>query len=153
MAKFYQRARRRAFQALFEAEFGRVSALHALQRAAGSANLPRADVAYAEALVIGVARERAQLDQIVTDTAPIWPVDQISIVDRTVLRIALYELLFNNAAVPPGAVINEAIELAKAFGSEASRRFVNGVLGTVSRERLGTPAGRRAETEEPGGPV
>jgi N utilization substance protein B len=170
MAKLYRQGRRRAFQALFEAEFERTNARAALQR--GSAEkLSPAELAYAETIVDGVGDHREEIDMIVQEVAPAFPISQIAIVDRTVLRIALYELLFNNAAVPVRAVINDAVELAKTFGSDASRRFVNGVLGTVSRERLPTQpdgpnqpdgptpeanqqevlAGTPAETEDPSG--
>jgi N utilization substance protein B len=73
---------------------------------------------------------------VVGDLAPEWPIDQIAAVDRNVLRIAVYELLFE-AEIPPKVAINEAVELAKMFGSESSPRFVNGVLGSlVSRDRV-----------------
>jgi len=81
----------------------------------------------------------SQIDQIIEKSAPEWPLDQIAIVDRNVLRIGLFELLFGNREeVPPKVAINEAIELAKTFGGESSGRFVNGVLGTVYRE-IGEP--------------
>ncbi len=80
-----------------------------------------------------------QIDQIIEKSAPEWPLDQIAIIDRNVLRIGLFELLFGNREeVPPKVAINEAIELAKTFGGESSGRFVNGVLGTVYRE-IGEP--------------
>jgi transcription antitermination protein NusB len=78
-----------------------------------------------------------KIDDIIKIAAPEWPVDQIAIVDRNILRIGLYELLFGNKdEVPPKVAINEAIELAKSFGGESSGRFVNGVLGTVYRELI-----------------
>ncbi len=90
-------------------------------------------------LVQGVVENLDKLDQIIEKSAPEWPIEQITIVDRNVLRIGLYELLFGNAGeVPPKVAINEAIELAKTFGGESSGRFINGVLGTVYRE-LGKP--------------
>ena len=80
-----------------------------------------------------------QIDQIIEKSAPEWPLDQIAIIDRNVLRIGLFELLFGNREeVPPKVAINEAIELAKTFGGESSGRFVNGVLGTVYLE-IGEP--------------
>jgi len=78
-----------------------------------------------------------EIDDIIKIAAPEWPVDQIAIVDRNILRIGLYELVFGNKEeVPPKVAINEAIELAKSFGGESSGRFVNGVLGTVFREMV-----------------
>ncbi|MCZ6545002.1 MAG: transcription antitermination factor NusB [Chloroflexi bacterium] len=154
MARLYRRGRVRAFQALFEAEFERVGAEVALEREGGQ-RLSAAEREHAERLVAGVQARREELDAIIREVAPAFPVPQLAVVDRTVLRIALYELLFNNAAVPVAAVINDAVELAKTFGSDSSRRFVNGVLGTVSRARLPAPEealiGSAEETEEPSG--
>lgn len=86
-------------------------------------------------IVNGVRDHLPQIDKIIEKAAPEWPVDQITIVDRNVLRIGLYELLYENKEeVPPKVAINEAIELAKTFGGESSGRFINGVLGTVFKE-------------------
>jgi N utilization substance protein B len=92
------------------------------------------DVAFIEQLVKGVSKQAAQLDSALQPVAPEWPIDQIARMDRIVLRIGLYELQ-NEADVPPKVVINEAVELAKAFGGDNSSKFVNGVLGTLLRER------------------
>jgi len=86
-------------------------------------------------LVTGVVLYLKEIDEIIKKAAPQWPIDQISIVDRNVLRIGIYELLYSEKeAVPPKVAINEAIELAKGFGGENSGKFVNGVLGTVYKE-------------------
>jgi transcription antitermination protein NusB len=86
-------------------------------------------------LINGVKEKLEFIDQIIIKTAPEWPLGQINILDRNILRIGIYELLFGNQeSVPPKVAINEAIELAKNFGGESSRKFVNGVLGTVYRE-------------------
>lgn len=91
------------------------------------------------ALVKGTLEHRGEIDPIIVRAAPQWPLDQIAMVDRNVLRLGLYELLFaDRAAVPPKVAINEAIELAKSFGGESSGRFINGVLGTVYKE-MGEP--------------
>ena len=90
-------------------------------------------------LVNGVIEHITELDKIIEKAAPQWPLEQIAIVDRNVLRLGLYELLFGKRdEVPPKVAINEAIELAKSFGGESSGKFVNGVLGTVYRE-IGEP--------------
>lgn len=86
-------------------------------------------------IVTGVVQHLLDIDKIIAKAAPEWPVDQITIVDRNILRIGLFELLYaNKDEVPPKVAINEAIELAKSFGGENSGRFVNGVLGTVYKE-------------------
>ncbi len=90
-------------------------------------------------LVNGVLAHLDKLDPIIEKAAPQWPIGQVAIVDRNILRLGLYELLFGNRdEVPPKVAINEAIELAKSFGGESSGKFVNGVLGTVYRE-IGEP--------------
>lgn len=90
-------------------------------------------------IINGVVKHLFELDEIIKKSAPEWPIEQITIVDRNILRIGLYELLFGNRnEVPPKVAINEAIELAKTFGGESSGRFINGVLGTVYRE-IGEP--------------
>jgi N utilization substance protein B len=97
--------------------------------------LPESTEDFARTLVMGVQTYRTYLDSIVGELAPEWPIEQIAAADRNVLRIAIYELLFE-PDIPPKVAINEAVELAKMFGSESSPRFVNGVLGSlVSRDR------------------
>ena len=87
-------------------------------------------VEFARALLIGIAGKQAALDEVTQRYAPAWPVAQLALVDRNILRIALFELL-HNPATPRKTAINEAVELAKVFGSESSARFINGVLGSV----------------------
>lgn len=93
---------------------------------------PGLDESFVWELVTGVISRLKEIDELIKKTAPQWPIEQISIVDRNILRIGIYELLFGDKkAVPPKVAINEAIELAKGFGGENSGKFVNGVLGTV----------------------
>jgi N utilization substance protein B len=90
-------------------------------------------------LVKGTIQHLPEIDAIIEKAAPQWPIDQIAAVDRNVLRLGLYELMWGDReAVPPKVAINEAIELAKSFGGDSSGRFVNGVLGTVYNE-MGEP--------------
>lgn len=91
------------------------------------------DKDFVQHLVSGVLEHQAGLDEKLQPMAPGWPIDQIARVDRNVLRIGLYELLYKADSVPPKVVINEAVELAKAFGSDNSSKFINGVLGTAYR--------------------
>jgi len=97
------------------------------------------DVDFIYNLAEGILKHRAQIDEIIEKAAPEWPLEQINIIDRNVLRIGLHELLFGDRKeVPPKVAINEAIELAKNYGGESSGKFINGVLGTVYRE-IGEP--------------
>jgi N utilization substance protein B len=89
---------------------------------------------YLRWLVAGVVAHRTELDGMIGKYAPEWPVDQLAIIDRNVLRLALFEIGCQTADTPPKVVINEAVELAKRFGSDNSPRFVNGVLGSALEE-------------------
>ncbi|MBI4021867.1 MAG: transcription antitermination factor NusB [Candidatus Andersenbacteria bacterium] len=90
-------------------------------------------------LVLGVQQHLTEIDALITRSAPDWPLEQITNVDRTVLRLGIFELRFAQADdVPPKVAINEAIELAKTFGGVSSGKFVNGVLGTIYKE-MGEP--------------
>lgn len=95
------------------------------------------DTDFVRELVNGVIEHQADLDSKIQPIAPEWPIEQIARVDRTVLRLGLYELLHRADVVPPKVAINEAVELAKAFGSDNSSKFINGVLGTAFRTLLG----------------
>lgn len=113
------------------------------------------DTKFVSNLVDGVFEHLDELDKIIEKAAPQWPLEQIAIVDRNVLRLGICELLFGNREeVPPKVAINESIELAKTFGGDASGKFVNGVLGTIYRE-IGEPgkddAPPKREKEENGG--
>jgi N utilization substance protein B len=97
------------------------------------------DVSFIHYLVSGVLKNQGKIDKLIEKCAPEWPLDQVTIVDRNVLRLGIFELVFGNyEEVPPKVAINEAIELAKTYGGESSGRFVNGVLGTIYRE-MGEP--------------
>jgi N utilization substance protein B len=107
------------------------------------------DREFVVSLVEGIAEKHEELDKIISVSAPEWPLAQLPIVDRNVLRIGLYELLYSNREeVPPRVAINEAIELAKTYGGQNSGKFINGVLGTVYRE-IGEPDQNPERTETP----
>ena len=97
------------------------------------------DKDFIEKLVHGVDSKKQELDDVIRPVAPEWPIEQIARVDRAVLRIGVYELLYE-PSVPPKVAINEAVELAKAFGGDNSSKFINGVLGTVLRNHEASPA-------------
>lgn len=97
------------------------------------------DISFVHYLVRGVLKNRSKIDKLIEKCAPEWPLEQVTVVDRNVLRLGIFELVFGNyEEVPPKVAINEAIELAKTYGGESSGRFVNGVLGTIYRE-MGEP--------------
>ena len=86
---------------------------------------------FARTLLSGVLARRREIDAVIERTAPAWPTEQLSPVDRNILRVAIREFMMDNLT-PVGAAINEAVEMAKKFGSESSGRFINGVLGTLA---------------------
>ncbi len=127
-----------ALQTLYEYEFRAVDgAVVSVDEILGR-NIARYETAiedkiFVDEIVKGVIAATAELDLKLQPIAPGWPIEQIARIDRNVLRIGLYELLYKADAVPPKVAINEAVELAKAFGSDNSSKFVNGVLGTALR--------------------
>ena len=129
-----RRARIAALQALYEADSSHHEALEALQRIVARQRLGAATAEFARDLIQGVLAQQDEIDQAIASAAPAWPVAQLPPVDRNILRLAIRELLGDNGT-PVKAVINEAVELAKSFGSENSAKFVNGVLGTIERKR------------------
>ncbi len=134
--KVRRRARAVVLQVLYELDFTIHEAKTALEDRLEEYNLPESAEAFARLLTVGVQTYRTYLDSVVSELAPEWPIDQIAAVDRNILRVAVYELLFE-PEIPPKVAINEAVELAKMFGSESSPRFVNGVLGSlVARDRV-----------------
>ena len=131
-----------ALQSLYEQDF-RVACgdvtfnlKEVLERNIGRYRETIEDKAFIVALAQGVATHEKELDSILQPVAPEWPIDQIARMDRVILRMGIYELRYSND-VPPKVVINECVELAKAFGGDNSSKFVNGVLGTVLREQEG----------------
>ncbi len=120
-----------ALKALYELDTTRHQPGAVLQYRLADERLSPDGEQFARELVTGVWQHRAELDALIQQHAPEWPVDQMAVVDRNVLRIAIYE--FNLAHLTPLKVaINEAIELAKTFGSDSAPRFVNGVLGALA---------------------
>ncbi len=131
--KTRRQARAIALQALYEIDSTGHPTAQVIQNLVENDNLPEEGVAFASALVTGVLSCCPQLDAIIRKHAPEWPVDQLAVVDRNILRMALYELQ-NDQDVPIKVAVNEAVELAKTFGSDTAPRFVNGVLGAFLLE-------------------
>ena len=128
--KVRHQARIAALQALFEIDCAHHNPAAVIERRLNDVPLPEAGAHFAQDLVQGVSKEREQLDFLIGRYAPEWPVDQIAIIDRNILRMAIYEILVRNDT-PVKVAINEAVELAKEFGSDSAGRFVNGVLGSL----------------------
>ena len=125
-------ARRLALLALFEAEFRPGSAPAALDRLAEERSVPDEVRGHAAAIVHGVVEHRAELDARIAAEAPLIPVPELGRVERTILRSALFEVLYS-AATPSGETMRDAVSLARIYAGDAARRLVNGVLGSVSR--------------------
>jgi N utilization substance protein B len=125
------KAREIALQVLYEIDAVEHTPESAINHTLSTNDASSDSVDFVRGLVNGVIKYRDELDQNIRDFAPAWPLDQISIIDRNILRLAIFEILHDNKT-PVKVAINEAVELAKAFGSNNSSRFVNGVLGSVS---------------------
>jgi transcription antitermination protein NusB len=125
------KSREIALQVLYEIDSVGHSPENALDRILTRIIISEEVVNFARELINGVIQNREKLDQNIRDFAPAWPLDQISIIDRNILRLAIFEILLDNK-IPIKVAINEAVELAKTFGSDNSSRFINGVLGSVS---------------------
>jgi len=131
-----RRARAIALQALFEINSVGHDMETVLTHLLPNEELSEENTTFIRELVSGVIQNKERIDSNIKTLAPAWPIEQIPIVDRNILRLAIFEILLDNK-VPVKVAINEAVELAKAFGSDSSPKFVNGVLASVS-----TSAGR-----------
>ncbi len=125
-----RQSRTAALQSLFAADVRGIWNDPPLEWLDEDEDLPDRTAEFAQELLSGVSDSRSGLDQVITRYAPAWPVNQLSVIDRNILRIALFELIYT-PETPRKTAINEAVELAKVFGSGSSARFVNGVLGSA----------------------
>jgi N utilization substance protein B len=125
------KAREIALQVLYELDSVKHKPVDSLNHILSRIEVSEDVIAFSRELVEGVVLNIEQLDQNIRDFAPAWPLDQISFIDRNILRLAIYEILHDNQ-IPVKVAINEAVELAKTYGSNNSSRFINGVLGSVS---------------------
>ena len=132
--KARRRARFTVLQCLYELDYTDHTFDEAFRNRLEDQPLTIAGEEFAHRLGSGIHTNAQALDDIISELAPEWPIDQIATVDRNILRIAIYELLFE-IDTPPKVAINEAVELAKKFGSDSSPRFVNGVLGSLASKQ------------------
>lgn len=130
MTGFRRKSRIIALQTLFEFDFSAHKPSDVLTRLLKEKSLPSEAADFAASLVNGVLENKQGIDDIIRNFATAFPVNQIAPIDRNILRLAIFEILFDNR-VPVKAAINEAVELAKSFGGDTSQKFVNGVLGSV----------------------
>jgi N utilization substance protein B len=128
-----RKARVAALQALFESNCVGHDPEECLRRLVEEQELPQEVVLPAHELIMGVVENKQRIDAAICKFAPAWPLEQVALIDRNILRLAIFEMLLNNK-VPAKVAINEAVELAKMFGSGSSSKFVNGVLGSVYSE-------------------
>jgi N utilization substance protein B len=125
------KARTLALQALYEIDSVARRPEDVVERLLSEAKLSQETKDFVRELVSGSVKNRKEIDQHIQKSAPAWPINQLPLVDRNILRLAIFEILFDNR-IPVKVAINEAVELAKTFGSESSAKFINGVLGSVS---------------------
>jgi N utilization substance protein B len=137
-------ARKLALLSLFEEEFRPARALEALDRLAEEKGARQPVVDHARQIVAGVLDNRAELDAEIARLAPVIPVSELGKVERTILRSALYEVLYS-AATPSGEAIHDAVSLARTYAGDAARRLVNGVLSSVARPSGSGASGRGAK--------
>ncbi|HET7771354.1 MAG TPA: transcription antitermination factor NusB [Chloroflexota bacterium] len=128
------RARAVAMQALYELDSTTHPLEEVVRRRLEADKTPETSADYASFLIQGVMSDRAEIDARLQSAAPAWPLDQMARVDKSILRIAIFEML-REKDLSPKIVINEAVELAKRFGHDSSPKFVNGVLGTIERNQ------------------
>ncbi|RLT42052.1 MAG: transcription antitermination factor NusB [Chloroflexi bacterium] len=129
-----RKARRAALQALYEIDTTTHKPGPVLEARQATARLEEDGLAFLRWLISGVVAHREDMDRLIARYAPEWPVDQLAVIDRNILRMSIFELLNPDSDAPSKVIVNEAVELAKIFGSDSSPRFVNGVLGTALKE-------------------
>ena len=128
-----RRSRRLTLEVLYEYDLAGHSALPTLARRLDEQPIESAGAEFARRLVVGILKYQERMDTIISRYAPEWPLDQMAVIDRNILRIAIFEFLIDGET-PIKVSINEAVELAKTYGSDSAPRFVNGVLGTLADE-------------------
>jgi N utilization substance protein B len=134
MAGIRRQARIATLQALYELDCTKHKVEETSARLRAGETLAQEALSFSEELVKGVLQHKSELDALIKKFAPAFPPEQMSIIDRNILRLAIFEILFSDKT-PLKVVINEAVELAKDFGSDSSPRLINGVLGSIATER------------------
>jgi N utilization substance protein B len=131
MAATRRKARILALQALYEIDSVRREPETVIERALNGVEITQENSDFIREMVNGTVKNQGEIDSQIQTLAPAWPLDQMAMIDRNILRLAIFEILYDNK-VPVKVAVNEAVELAKTFGSDSSAKFINGVLGAVS---------------------
>lgn len=132
-----RKAREIALQSLFQMDYNATGPEQALATAFEEAGeVTEGTRTYAQAVVMGTRDHLTEVDKIISDVSIEWKLDRMAGVDRNIARIAVYEMNFGDEDLPPNVVINEAVELAKLYGTDESSRFINGILGSLVKNRL-----------------
>lgn len=132
-----RKSREMALQTLFQLDYNTADKQEALQAVLSeNDNISDNTRKYADSLVTGTQEHVEEIDAIIMETAQEWKIDRMAGIDRNIARIAIYEMKYGTETIPPNVVINEAVELAKVFGTEESGRFVNGILGALVKKNI-----------------
>ena len=135
MTRVRRESRIIALQTLYEIDCSTHRAEDVLTRLLQEKSLPEEAIEFTQSLVSGTLQNKQNIDNVIQRFAPAFPLEQIAIIDRNILRLAIFEVLFDNK-VPIKVAINEAVELAKSFGSDTTPKFLNGVLGSVVAQSI-----------------
>lgn len=132
-----RKSREMALQTLFQLDYNTADKAEALEAVMGeNNNLGEKTKEYTEYLVAGTQEHLVEIDLIIANVSNEWKIDRMAGIDRNIARMAIYEMNFGSEQLPPNVVINEAVELAKVFGTEESSRFVNGILGALVKKNI-----------------
>lgn len=146
--KTRRRARRITLETLYEYDLANHPAFEVLARRLEDQPMESSGVEFARNLISGVIEHMEWTDILIARYAPEWPLDQMAVIDRNILRMAIYEFLVSQDT-PVKVAINEAVELAKIYGSDSAPRFINGVLGTLAEQAAELQAGHLSKEEQP----
>lgn len=146
--KTRRRARRVTLEILYEVDIAEHLAEDVIERRLQEQPMESAGVSFTEKLVYGVIQHKDDMDKLIAEYAPEWPLDQMAVIDRNILRIAIFEFLIDSGT-PVKVAINEAVELAKLYGADSAPRFINGVLGSLADQTVALRQKLFAATAEP----
>lgn len=150
--KTRRRARRITLETLYETDLANHPPFEVLAYRLAEQPMESAGVEFARRLIAGVIEHKEEMDKLIARYAPEWPLDQMAVIDRNILRMAIYEFLIGRET-PVKVAINEAVELAKTYGSDSAPRFINGVLGTLADQSAELQSGVPVKDTQPEHPT